>query len=378
LFGYIICLIFKGGLAMKVLLSCLALLFVCVSCDFFEIPGTAQAAEPIVLYDAATQTPQPASGPNPPAQETPLHAAPSPAEEPPPVSPSTPTPTEAILPALTPSPEDASPDTAYPPPEELNESFNVTGAVINPYPVDFQQDASLDDPSALSNKGLGWYYNRNSDHQPPTAQRVFDIRAYDAHYLGDISRPRIYLTFDEGYENGFTAPILDILRDKNVHAAFFLTRTYIRDNPELTRRMAEEGHVVANHSWRHIAFPTLTDEQIAEELLETANFYRETTGYDMDPFFRPPEGAYSARTLALTQKHGYTTVFWSLTHVDWLVDDQPAMEVTFNRVMNNLHNGAVILLHAVSSSNTEALPYIIDAARANGYEFGSVWDLRGL
>jgi peptidoglycan-N-acetylmuramic acid deacetylase len=167
------------------------------------------------------------------------------------------------------------------------------------------------------------------------------------------------------------------LRDKNVHAAFFLTRTYIRDNPELCRRMAAEGHVVANHSWRHRSFPTLTDEEIEEELLETARFYQETTGYTMEPFFRPPAGEYSARTLALTQTHGYTTVFWSLTHVDWLVDDQPGKEAAFQRVVGNLHNGAVILLHAVSESNTEALPDIIDAARGMGYEFGSLWELRG-
>jgi peptidoglycan-N-acetylmuramic acid deacetylase len=347
---------------MRVVFSCAALLFICVSCQFIDTGKAVAQADPVVIYDASWDNREEQ------AAVLPVEPTPVPAPEP------TPSPTE---PADTPPPSAPEPE----PEPDLEPAIPVAAtppeAVNNPYPANFQQDAGYD-AASLSNETMSWYYNRNSDHQPPSAQRVFDIRAYDAHYLGDINRSRIYLTFDEGYENGFTGPILDVLRDKNVPAAFFLTRTYIRDNPELCERIAREGHIAANHSWRHKSFPALTDEELEEELLETARYFQEITGHAMAPFFRPPAGEYSPRTLAMTQMYGYTTVFWSLTHVDWLVDEQPGKDAAYQRVVNNLHNGAVILLHAVSESNTEALPDIIDAARAMGYEFGPLWEIRGV
>jgi peptidoglycan-N-acetylmuramic acid deacetylase len=236
---------------------------------------------------------------------------------------------------------------------------------------------SFHNTSVLSNESKSWYYNRNSGHDPPTAQRDIDLSLYDSHYLGDTSQKRVYLTFDPGYEIGLTAQILDTLRDKGVPAAFFVTRTYIRDDPELTVRMAEEGHIVANHSSTHPAdgLPSLTDEEVFKELSDTAEFYYENIGYTMDPFFRPPAGIYSERTLALTNNMGYTTVFWSFAHVDWIVDDQPTAAETHKKVMNELHNGMIILLHVVSKANTDALPGIIDAIHAEGYEFGTLYEL---
>jgi peptidoglycan-N-acetylmuramic acid deacetylase len=224
----------------------------------------------------------------------------------------------------------------------------------------------------LSNETLSWYFVRNTNHQPPGAQNKFDIRQFAGYYLGDIQRKVLYLTFDEGYENGFTAKILDVLREKNVPAAFFLTKPWIKSQPDLARRMAQEGHLACNHSVTHPSLPTKTDAEIAYELEETARFYEETTGYPMAKFFRPPMGEYSCRTLAQTQGLGYKTIFWSFAHRDWLVDDQPPVRQTTEAVLNNLHNGMILLLHAVSESNTKALPDMIDAARREGYVFESL------
>ena len=132
---------------------------------------------------------------------------------------------------------------------------------------------------------------------------------------------------------------------------------------------------MANHSVTHRAMPGLTDEVNIHEILYTSAALERITGHTMSPFFRPPEGVYSERTLALTQYLGYYTVFWSFAHMDWVANDQPPPEVTFDRVISNLHNGMIILLHGVSESNTLALPYIIEAIREAGFTFGSLYEL---
>jgi peptidoglycan-N-acetylmuramic acid deacetylase len=254
--------------------------------------------------------------------------------------------------------------------------------VISPYSDSYGEAANY--PSAntedaggnLSNELMSWYFMKNNEHQPPSAQNKFDIRQFDAYYLGDIQRKVIYLTFDEGYENGYTAKILDVLKEKNVPAAFFLTKAWIKSQPELARRVAEEGHLPCNHSVTHPSMPSKSDEDIVYEIEETARYYEEITGYAMAKYFRPPMGEYSCRTLAQTQQLGYKTIFWSFAHRDWLVDDQPPVSQTYGAVMDNMHNGMIILLHAVSESNTGALPDIIDSARRAGFVFESLDTLK--
>jgi len=227
-----------------------------------------------------------------------------------------------------------------------------------------------------SNDLKRWYFERNADpHQPPGASTEIDLHVYCAYYLGDTTQKELYMTFDEGYENGFTAVILDVLLEKKVPAAFFVTKSYIRDNPELISRMIDEGHVVGNHTVRHKSSPALTVAELEKELTDTADFFREQTGHEMPPFFRPPMGEYSARVLAAIQNMGYSTIFWSFAYKDWLVDDQPGAAAAHKKIMDNLHNGEIMLLHAVSSSNAEALSGIIDAAVEQGYEFKSLWCL---
>ncbi len=225
------------------------------------------------------------------------------------------------------------------------------------------------DTCKLSNTRYGWYYMPNKEHKTPAVKSGIDYKKYNAYYVGDTQNKVIYLTFDEGYENGYTSKILDILKNKQVKAAFFVTEDYIKRNPQLIKRMQAEGHTVGNHSSRHLSSPELSDNEFSQELTKTANTYKEITGYDMPKIFRPPMGDYSERTLALAHNMGYKTIFWSFAYKDWETDNQPGKDVAYNTVMERYHNGAILLLHAVSSSNTEALPDIIDSLKAQGYSF---------
>ena len=225
------------------------------------------------------------------------------------------------------------------------------------------------------NDRKSWWFSRNQTNTPPTAQQDINIMQYDAYYLGDTDNKVIYLTFDEGYENGYTSQILDTLKEYNIKAAFFVTKSYIESEPELVKRMVEEGHVVGNHSTTHPDMTTKTDEEILWELESCAQAFQEVTGTEMPRFFRPPEGVYSIRTLEKTQQAGYKTIFWSYAYQDWDVNNQPGKQAAYDMAVNNCHNGAIMLLHAVSQSNTEALADIITTYQQNGYTFASLYDL---
>ena len=215
----------------------------------------------------------------------------------------------------------------------------------------------------------------NDEHKTPTVKSGIDYAAYSAYYVGDTSEKVIYLTFDEGYENGYTSKILDVLKQKNVKAAFFVTESYIKSNLELVKRMQAEGHTVGNHSIKHLSSPDLSDEELFYEINETAWTYKKLTGFDMPKVFRPPMGEYSERTLAVAHNMGYKTIFWSFAYKDWETDNQPGKQAAYDTVMSRYHNGAILLLHAVSSSNTEALPDIIDSLTEAGYRFGTLDEL---
>lgn len=239
----------------------------------------------------------------------------------------------------------------------------------------FAEGKNEEEKPSNYNDAKSWWFRRNTDKTPPTAQGEINLSEYDAYYLGDTSEKKIYLTFDEGYENGCTHEILDILKENDVKAAFFVTKSYIKSEPELVKRMAEEGHIVGNHSVTHPDMTTLTDDEVREEILGCAQYYKEVTGYDMPKFFRPPAGGYSVRTLEITKDVGYKTIFWSYAYKDWLVDEQPGRDVAYQNAMDYTHNGCIMLLHAVSTSNTEALDDILKDLKAQGFEFVSLEEL---
>ncbi|NGQ96755.1 delta-lactam-biosynthetic de-N-acetylase [Brevibacillus sp. SYP-B805] len=198
------------------------------------------------------------------------------------------------------------------------------------------------------------------------------LQKHGAIFQGDPTKKELYLTFDNGYENGFTARILDTLKEKKVPAIFFVTGHYVKDQPELVRRMVQEGHLVGNHSWSHPDMSRLSNDKIKMELERVKTEVARITGQQEMRYLRPPRGIFSERTLAVSKELGYTSVFWSIAYNDWNIHAQKGAAYAFHNVMAQLHPGAVILLHAVSKDNAEALGGIIDAARRQGYEFYSL------
>lgn len=225
-------------------------------------------------------------------------------------------------------------------------------------------------PSA---KTLSWYLTRNKEHAVPVipsdvAQMLTDNQGIYA--LPNVNR-KIYLTFDCGYELGYTPTILDTLQRSQVKAAFFITGQYIESQPELVKRMQTEGHLVCNHTWNHPDLSTVSKDKLTQEINSLEQRYGELTGVPMDKFIRPPMGNYSASSLQWTRELGYTSVFWSMAWVDWDPKKQPGADFVYNHVLDNIHPGAIILMHAVSQSDTEALERIITELKAQGYVFST-------
>ncbi len=203
------------------------------------------------------------------------------------------------------------------------------------------------------------------------SQSFFESKKYCAVTLGDVTDNKIYLTFDCGYENGNTSKILDVLKEKNIKAAFFCTLDNIKSEPELIARMINEGHIVGNHSTTHPSFDKLSRTEMAQEIEMCENYLRENFGYSSN-WFRFPKGNYSECALDLVGSLGMTCVFWSLSYADWNTDKQKGADYAFEKVTERLHPGAIILLHSVSKDNADAMGRIIDYALKSGYEFSTI------
>ena len=222
---------------------------------------------------------------------------------------------------------------------------------------------------ALDNTLCGYGQGREvNDENCPLGALMFNEQyyTYDAYALTDSST--VCLTFDQGYENGYTAPILDTLKEKNVKAVFFLTGDYAKRNKDLVQRMIDEGHIIGNHGMAHASLPKLSEADAKDEIISLHQYVKDVYGYEMT-LFRPPCGEYSEQALAVTQSCGYKTLLWSFAYCDWNTDDQPEPSEACERVSGAAHCGAVYLLHSVSATNCEILPRVIDNIRAAGYEF---------
>ncbi|WLR44379.1 delta-lactam-biosynthetic de-N-acetylase [Bacillus carboniphilus] len=230
---------------------------------------------------------------------------------------------------------------------------------------------------AVSNKPIHWGFQRSTNHQAPTAGKEFDdlLKKYDSFYKDETDQKEIYLTFDNGYENGNTKKILDVLKKQKVPATFFITGHYLNEEEALVKRMVNEGHIVGNHSWHHPDFTKISGERIKKELTSVSDKISELTDQEETIYLRPPRGIFSERVLEKSHELGYVSVFWSLAFVDWKVDKQRGWKYAYDNVMKQIHPGAVILLHSVSRDNTEALEKIIVDLRKQGYKFKSLDDL---
>ncbi len=236
----------------------------------------------------------------------------------------------------------------------------------------------IENISKLSTTEKDWYYIPKKDGKvsgiPQDAKDLID--KYSGYYVGDISKKYIYLTFDEGYENGYTAKILDILKQHNIKAAFFVTTPYVNENKELVKRMVREGHLVANHTTKHLSMASIKDEaKFNKELIDCEKAFENLTGKKMPKYFRPPMGKYSELSLYYTQKSGYRSIFWSFAYADWDPENQPTQDYAKNIIMERTHGGGIYLLHAVSKTNTEILDWLIKQWKSKGYEFKTLDDL---
>ena len=264
--------------------------------------------------------------------------------------------------------ESSESSSSEPEPEEKNEPAieNEIGSLeeLSPY---FQEFADLKTEQVLWGPGT----NYDETGKPIACvglQTEYSKWNADFYREGEQHKGKVYLTFDEGYENGYTPKILDVLKEKGVSAVFFVTLSYAKNEPELIQRMIDEGHVVGNHSARHPNMTKITMEEAYAEVSDLHNYISENFGYDMY-LFRPPEGAFSERSLALLQKMGYRTVCWSFAYADWDPANQMEHQKAFERITRNVHDGEIYLLHAVSETNTAILGDVIDHVRNSGYTF---------
>lgn len=225
-------------------------------------------------------------------------------------------------------------------------------------------------PAADGNWGLSF----QEDGKPPVANATGEeLKKYDAYYAEDTEEKVIYLTFDAGYENGNTEPILDALKKHQVPATFFVVGPFISEHPEIVKRMAEEGHTVGNHTYSHPDMSKIsTKESFQKELSQVEELYEEITGSPMTKYYRPPQGKYSEANLAMAKELGYKTFFWSLAYVDWYQDDQPTKEEAFDKLLGRIHPGAIVLLHSTSSTNAEILDELLTKWEDMGYSFNSL------
>lgn len=220
------------------------------------------------------------------------------------------------------------------------------------------------------NWGLGF----GQEGQPPTAAvSAEQLKQYDSYYIGDTNQKVIYLTFDAGFEAGYTPQILDALKKHGVCATFFVVGNYLNTSPDLVKRMVEEGHIVGNHTFHHPDMSKIsTLESFSNEMTQVEELYQQITGNPMLKFYRPPQGKYSTENLQMAKELGYKTFFWSLAYVDWYQDKQPTHEEAFKKLLGRIHPGAIVLLHSTSKTNAEILDELLTQWEEMGYTFGSL------
>ena len=231
--------------------------------------------------------------------------------------------------------------------------------------------------AVMTNADVNWGLSFNSADGIPTGNASAEkLKTYNAYYTGDTKDKKIYLTFDAGYENGYTEKILDVLKKHNTKATFFLVGNFLKTSPELVKRMAEEGHIVGNHTMTHPDMSAISDmESFKKEIEGVESLYKEVTGKNLLKIYRPPQGKYSEDNLRMAQEVGYKTIFWSLAYVDWYNDNQPTKEQAFDKLIPRIHNGAIVLLHSTSKTNSEILDELLTKWEDMGYIISPITEL---
>ncbi len=226
---------------------------------------------------------------------------------------------------------------------------------------------------SISTDKIEWGIKRNDNHEQPEVgtKNKEILEKNHGICMGNKEKKNIYLTFDQGYEAGYTKQILETLKNNNVKATFFITAHYLNTQEELVKQMIDEGHIVGNHTVNHKSMPSLSEEEIKKEVMDLHTSIYQKFGYDMK-YIRPPKGEFSEKSIITTNSLGYKTVMWSFAYEDWNENRQPDEVKSKEKILKNLHNGEIMLLHGNSKTNTNILDGLIKEAKEMGYEFKSL------
>lgn len=255
----------------------------------------------------------------------------------------------------------------------------VLGCAVLLFASFFVYEAMFNFSVTVLSEITNWGLSFKEDGRAPIANATSRaLKEYNAYYVGNDDDKVIYLTFDAGFENGYTENILDTLKEHDVKAAFFLVGHYLEEEPLLVKRMVEEGHIVGNHTYHHPDMSKISDkDSFSKELTSLEELYKQVTGQEMPKYYRPPQGKFNENNLIMANDLGYKTIFWSLAYVDWYNDKQPTKEQAFNKLVPRIHPGAVLLLHSTSKTNSEILDELLTKYKSEGYIFESLDDLTG-
>ncbi len=231
----------------------------------------------------------------------------------------------------------------------------------------------------LHEKSENWGLGFGTEGKPPTGNAsAEELKKYNAYFIGDTTQNTIYLTFDCGYENGNTEPILDALKKHDVKATFFVVGNFLETSPEIVKRMIAEGHTVGNHTYHHLDMSSISSmDAFKKETQDVENLFEQITGTPITKFYRPPQGKYNIENLKMAQELGYHTFFWSLAYVDWYQDKQPTKDEAFGKLLKRIHPGAIVLLHSTSSTNAQILDELLTKWEEMGYTIKSLTELVG-
>lgn len=218
-----------------------------------------------------------------------------------------------------------------------------------------------------------WGFTRGKEHAQPNldSKPLKILEKHNGIAIGNKDSKKIYLTFDCGYEAGYTTKILETLKKTNVSATFFITAHYLNTAEDLVMQMLKDGHDVGNHTVNHKDITALSDETLKEEIMNLHIAVQEKTGYEMK-YFRPPKGEFNEKSIEFVKNLGYTSVLWSNAYDDWNTSNQGRFEYGKKKLLDNLHNGCIILLHSTSEDNMILLEDFINEAKNMGYTFSSL------
>ena len=231
----------------------------------------------------------------------------------------------------------------------------------------------------LHEKSENWGLGFGTEGKPPIGNAsAEELKKYNAYFIGDTTQNTIYLTFDCGYENGNTEPILDALKKHDVKATFFVVGNFLETSPEIVKRMIAEGHTVGNHTYHHLDMSSISSmDAFKKETQDVENLFEQITGTPITKFYRPPQGKYNIENLKMAQELGYHTFFWSLAYVDWYQDKQPTKDEAFGKLLKRIHPGAIVLLHSTSSTNAQILDELLTKWEEMGYTIKPLTELVG-